>query len=451
MQAITNMANVSDRTHRQAHGPGQRWPIGRITRIAAAGLIWLFLSAVTVVGQWAGTAPEQVGLSSQRLARIKPALQEFVDHQQVSGVVTMIARKGQVVYSDALGMQDIEEKKPMRGDTMCRIYSMTKPITSAAVMMLYEEDKLELDDPVSKYLPELAGLKVFVRVNGAALELEDAEREMTIRDLLRHTSGLTYGVFGVTPVDLRYLSAGILAPDGTLAEMVTKLQSLPLLYQPGSRFNYGVSTDVLGRIVEVASGKPFDAFLQERVFAPLAMVDTGFYVPAEKHDRLATNYGPKPGGGLQTIDAFRSSAFRHKPKLLSGGGGLVSTAPDYMRFCLMLLNRGELDGKRLLSAETVDTMTKNQLPAQAYPIEIGGFKRQGVGFGLGFSVIAERIDAAPYVPVGEYGWGGAASTHFWISPQHELAVIVLTQYMPFSLRLEAAVKPLVYDAIIDTK
>jgi CubicO group peptidase (beta-lactamase class C family) len=362
----------------------------------------------------------------------------------------MVARKGKVVYSDAVGMQDIESQQPMKIDTICRIYSMTKPITSVAIMLLAEEQKLALDDAVSKYLPELAGLKVFVRATNNELELSDARREMTIRDLMRHTSGLTYGYFGVTPVDQRYVAANLLAPDTTLAEMVTKLKSLPLLYQPGTRFNYSVSTDVLARIVEVASGRPFDEFLHERIFQPLGMEDTGFFVPEEKINRLATNYGPKTGGGLAVVDAVQSSLYRSKQKLLSGGGGLVSTAPDYMRFCLMLLHQGEYDGKRLLRAETIADMTRNQLPPEAYPIEIAGFKRTGVGFGLGFSVITDKVPGAQ-VPLGEYGWGGAASTHFWISPQHDLAVVLLTQYMPFSLQLETAVKPLVYQAITEAK
>jgi CubicO group peptidase (beta-lactamase class C family) len=395
------------------------------------------------------TPPEQVGMSAAGLARIKPAIAEYVEHDQIAGAITMIARKGKIVYFDAIGMQDIDAKKPMRRDTICRFYSMSKPITSVAIMMLVEENKLQLDDPASKYLPELAGVKVFVRENGDKLELESPRREMTIRDLLRHTSGLTYGFFGNTPVDRRYVTAGILSPESNLAEMITKLGSLPLLYQPGTQFNYSVSCDVLGRVVEVASGKSFDEFLSERIFKPLRMTDTAFYVPAEKLDRFATNYGPKTGGsGLQVVDAPATSAFASKPRLLSGGGGLVSTASDYMRFCQMMLNRGTLDDVRLLRAESVEMMTHNQLPPEAYPIGIAGIKRPGVGFGLGFSVITERVDAAPYLPLGEYGWGGAASTHFWICPDQELAVIVLTQYMPFSQRLEAAVKPLVYDSIM---
>jgi CubicO group peptidase (beta-lactamase class C family) len=431
----TNFTNDSCRFHTD-----------RLRRLIAATLCCLLL-APRVAGQTSSAHPEDVGLSSDTLARIKPALQDLVDRQQVSGVITLIARKGKVVYADSVGMQDIETNVPMRRDTICRFYSMSKPITSVAVMMLYEEGKLRLDDPVSKFLPEFAGLKVFVKANGNELDVEDPRREMTIADLLRHTSGLTYGVFGATPVDQRYMAANVLSPDGTLADMVHKLSGLPLLYQPGTRFNYSVSADVLGRVVEVVSGKPFDAFLAERIFQPLGMVDTTFYVPAEKLDRFATNYGPKNGGGLQAIDPSQTSRFRLPPKLLSGGGGLVSTAPDYMRFCLMLLNGGGLDGKRLLRPETVKLMTENHLPIEAYPIEVAGFRREGVGFGYGFSVVVDRIEAAPYVPIGEYGWGGAASTHFWISPKHELAVVVLTQYMPFSSRLESAVKPLVYEAI----
>jgi len=261
---------------------------------------------------------------------------------------------------------------------------------------------------------------------------------------LRHTSGLTYGFFGVTAVDAAYRDQGVLTPDHDLAEMIRRLARIPLLHQPGTQFNYSVSVDVLGRLVEVVSGKTLDQFFQERIFAPLEMKDSGFWVPAEKLGRLATNYGPGQGGKLRVVDDPKTSTYRGKPALLSGGGGLASTARDYLRFCQMVLNGGELGGKRLLKKETVAQMTQNQLPDEATPIRMGALKMDGVGFGLGFSV---RVAAAGSGVVGEYGWGGAASTHFWISPAHDLIVVALEQYMPFTPRLADVVRPIVYEAV----
>lgn len=394
-------------------------------------------------------APEEVGLSAEKLGRIKPALQALIDDQKVAGAITLVARKGKVVYFEAMGLRDIESQKPMQPDTIFRIYSMTKPIASTAVMMLVDEGKIGLDDAASKYLPELKGLKVFVKATADGPEIEEPKRDMTVRDLLRHTSGLTYGLFGSTPVDQMYLKAGVLNPAGKLTDMTAKLGQIPLLFQPGTKWNYSVSIDVLGRIVEVVSGKPLDDFIEERICRPLDMKDTAFYVPQEKLDRFATNYGPKTGGGLAVTDAPRTSSYRSRPAFLSGGGGLVSTARDYARFCQMIANGGELNGKRLLKGETVQTMTRNQLPESAIPIALGPIIREGVGFGLGFSV---RVSTNPLVParaLGECGWGGMASTHFWIVPRDDLIVIALQQYMPFNPILETTVKPLVYDAITD--
>jgi CubicO group peptidase (beta-lactamase class C family) len=336
----------------------------------------------------------------------------------------------------------------MQHDSILRFYSMTKAITSVSIMMLVEENKIELDDPVSKYLPQLDGLQVFSEKVDGEFKLVDAKRKMTIRDLLRHTSGLTYGFFGDTPIDQAYKRSGILSKSDTLQITTEKLSNLPLLYQPGSRFNYSVSTDVLGHIVQQVSGQRLDKFFEQRVLVPLGMRDTAFHVAAEKADRFANNYGPKQSdGGLNVIDAASSSRYLKPPKLYSGGGGLVSTARDYMRLCQMLLNKGELNGTRLLKSTTVESMTKNQLPDEAYPVTLFG-TRDGVGFGLGFSVVVEKTDWTKFCHLDEYGWGGAASTHYWISPRDDLAVVVLTQYMPFSFQLETAVKPLVYDAII---
>jgi CubicO group peptidase (beta-lactamase class C family) len=267
---------------------------------------------------------------------------------------------------------------------------------------------------------------------------------------MRHTSGLTYGLFGNTPVDKLYLKHSVLmAPNDDLAGLITRLGKLPLLYQPGTHFNYSVSTDVLGRLVEVVSGKSLDEFFQERIFTPLAMKDSGFFVPEDKLSRFAACYGPAPGGGLKVTDTFGSNRYHQRPKLLSGGGGLVSTARDYGRFCQMILQGGELEGKRLLRRDTVAEMTKNQLPDEAMPINLGGVARNGIGFGLGFSVVVDPGKIPIAIVKSEYGWGGAASTHFWISPKHELVVVLLQQYMPFQMKLEQAVKPVVYAAIAE--
>jgi CubicO group peptidase (beta-lactamase class C family) len=318
---------------------------------------------------------------------------------------------------------------------------MSKPITTAAAMILYDEGKFKLDDPVATYLPEFKNLKVYQK-DGEPAELK---RPVTMRDLMRHTAGLTYGSMGNSPVDKMYREKKVLDRNSTLEQMVEKLGTIPLMYQPGTHWHYSVAVDALGRAVEVISGKPLDEFFAERIFTPLDMKDTGFYVPADKLERFAVNYGPTKEGGLRAIDSPATSAYRKKPKLFSGGGGLVSTARDYLRFCQMMQNGGELDGKRVLRADTVKMMTKNQLPAEAMRHQADA----GAGFGLGFSV---RVKGAPNGPaLGEYGWGGAASTHFWMSPRDELAVIVLQQYMPFQNRLEVELKPIIYGAITDRK
>jgi CubicO group peptidase (beta-lactamase class C family) len=316
-------------------------------------------------------------------------------------------------------------------------------------MILYEEGKIKLDDPVSKYIPEFKRLKVVADPDAEVIREVAAGREMSVRDLMRHTSGLTYGVFGNTAVDKLYRKTIQLSGRGsTLEDMAEKLASIPLLYQPGTKWHYGVSTDVLGRIVEVASGRSLDKFFAERIFEPLGMIDTAFYVPRDKIDRFATNYGPNPQGGLQPIDIPKTSRYTEIPTFLSGGGGLVSTASDYMRLCLMLLNKGEFGGERLLKTETVEMMTKNQLPEIAYPIGTGD--RAGVGFGLGFSVRVESGNGEPSSRVGEYDWGGMASTHFWISPSDGIAVVALTQHIPYSGRAENALKSIIYEAISDS-
>lgn len=389
-------------------------------------------------------SPEAVGLSSAKLKEARQAVQALVDQKEVAGAVLAVARRGKVVQLDAVGVMDVASGQPMKPDTIFRIFSMTKPVTSVAAMMLVEAGKIQLDDPVAKYVPEFKALRVHT---GKGDETVAAKRAMTVRDLLRHTSGLTYGFFSATPVDKLYQTHKILDRDDSLQDLVAKLGKIPLLHQPGTRFHYSVSTDVLGRVVEVASGQTLDVFFAERIFKPLAMNDTGFTVPNEKLARFAAQHAGARGA-LKVTETAAESRYRKPPRLLSGGGGLVSTARDYLRFCQMVLNGGELEGSRLLRKETVQDMIRNQLPEEAMPLSMSGLKLPGMGFGLGFGVVVGD-KATPTAVVGESFWGGAASTHFWISPRHELAVLALEQYMPFNQRLQLTVKPLVYQAVLE--
>ena len=401
----------------------------------------------------------EVGLSMKQLECISATTQQFIDDGQLAGAVIVVARRGKVAHFKAQGMMDIAANKPMRKNTIFCIYSMTKPIAAVAVMMLCEEGKLQLDAPVSVYLPELGGLKVALDSDANTLTLVEADRDMTVRDLMRHTSGLPGAaryMAGQTAVDKRYREEGLhLLHECNLQEMVERLGRIPLLYQPGTKWHYSIAADVLGRLIEVVSDQPFDVFLAERIFQPLGMVDTGFYVPPEKIDRFARVYGPKPEGGLLTIDApeggtghVSKNSFTEKPKFLSAGGGLVSTAADFARFCLMLSGKGTLAGKRLITAESVELMTRNHLLEHLIPLDKKPDKRYaGLGFGLGVSVRVQKTDWVPASQVGEYGWIGGASTEFWISPRDELVVITLAQHIPFS-ELSERIKPLAYAAIL---
>jgi CubicO group peptidase (beta-lactamase class C family) len=333
------------------------------------------------------------------------------------------------VYSECFGMMDIEANKPMQFDTLFRIYSMTKPITSVAVMMLYEEGHFQLSDPISRFIPGFEDVKVLVKETESGLELANLEREITIWHLLTHTSGLSYGFDENDPVDKmcqkriwRMLEQ---KPDTTLEQMVQELAWLPLAHQPGSAWRYSMATDVLGYLVQVVSGMPFGDFLKQRVFEPLGMVDTDFYVPQDKIERFAANYGPGEKGGLKVIDAPATSQFAKPTHHPSGGGGLVSTASDYVRFAQMLLNKGELDGVRLLGRKTIELMTMNHLPDEFRP-----FEDPSRGFGLGVGVLTDVARSQTLGSVGTYGWGGAANTIFWIDPQEELIGLLMLQFMP---------------------
>jgi len=386
--------------------------------------------------------PAEVGLSAKKLARVRTIVQTQVDKKRIAGAVILVARRGKIAVLESFGKLDLRSGKPMRPDAIFRIYSMTKPITSVAALMLVEKGKIKLDDPVSHYLRELTDLRVYAGKDQTIA----AKRPVTIRDLMRHTSGFVYGLPNGSAVDRLYIKNKI--DEGTLADMIRKLGTLPLQDQPGTRFNYSFSTDVLGRVIEVVSGEPLDKFFRERILRPLDMHDTDFTVADEKLDRFATAYARGGKMGLSVIDAPAKSPFRNPPKMLSAGGGLLSTARDYCRFCQMLLNGGELDGTRLLLPETVAQMTSNQLPSEALPIKLGGFPMQGHGFGLGVMVRLEN-KPAPTLLDGEYSWSGAASTYFWVAPKPQVIVVILQQIEPIDISLQLQLKPVIYAAIAD--
>ena len=410
--------------------------------------------------------PEDLGLSSSRLARIGPFFEQaYVAPGLLPGVLTLVARRGQVASLACVGHRDLAAGRPVEADTIFRIYSMTKPITSVALMTLYEEGRFQLDDPVSRFLPELGGLRVWDDGTPLSFRTVPAERDITVRDLLTHTAGFTYGFMGRHPLDALYRRRGIEgravlapqegAPSVDLAEMVGKLGELPLLFAPGSRWSYSVATDVCGHLIERLSGQPFDAFVSERILGPLDMVDTGFSVTPDQADRLASCYACTAADPLVEVDAPATSSYLTPPTYLSGGGGLVSTAADYLRFALMLLNGGELDGQRILGRKTVEYMTVNHLPTGGDLASMGQrvFSEttyEGIGFGLGFSVVLDPVKAAVVGSAGEYAWGGAASTTFWVDPREELVVLLLTQLLPSSTYpIRRQMKVLTYQALID--
>jgi CubicO group peptidase (beta-lactamase class C family) len=416
-----------------------------------------------VIKEIAMTArPEDVGLSSARLSRIDQHLRErYIEPGKIAGAVTLVARHGQVVHLSALGLRDRERKQPMTEDTIFRIYSMTKPIASVAMMMLVEEARCSLSDPVHRYIPEFEGLQVFRYGVHPAFITEPAQRPMTIHDLLTHTSGLTYGFMLRDAVDAAYRHLGISGGvpgerrPSTLKEMVQLLSRVPLLFSPGTRWSYSMATDVVGYLVEVFSGQRFDEFLRARIFQPLGMRDTGFTVPNGGGKRLAANYRLEPDRTLVVADDPANSPFLEPQTFFGGGGGLVSTAEDYRRFCQMLLSGGHYEGTRLISRKTIEVMTRNHLPggSDLAPLATGSFSEstyEGVGFGLGFAVLLDVAKRRLLGSVGEYYWGGAASTAFWIDPAEDLLVVFLTQLMPSSTYdFRGQLRNLVYGAITD--
>lgn len=413
-------------------------------------------------------SPEDVGLSSARLGRIRPVMQRYVDQQLCAGGLTLIARRGQIAHSECFGMMDIETQKPMMSDAIFRIYSMSKPITSVAMMMLYEEGAFRLSDPVSKFIPEFADTMVFAGEGKAGIYTIDCEQEMTIQHLFTHTSGLSYGFEDDSPVDKLYREVftelklfdddtHMVNPAGpTLQAMVSALAKLPLRYQPGSHWFYSFSIDVLGYLVEVLSGERFDTFLRRRIFDPLKMVDTGFSISEAHRVRLTTMYTPSETvgtagekGGLDVVDAPAKTPLTRHPNFFSGGGGLVSTASDYLRFVQMLLNKGELDGVRLLGRKTVEFMTRNHLPETALHNRSEPLG-PGLGFGLGGHVVMDAAQCRVLCSDGTFSWGGAARTDFWVDFQEELIGIFMTQVIGGDTPwLAEDFKVLTYQAIVD--
>ena len=398
------------------------------------------------------------GMSVSRLSRISDHLNErFIEPGKIAGALPIVYRKGQLAYCEPLGNMDLERGKVMAEDTIFRIYSMSKPITSVALMMLYEHGAFQLNDPVSRFIPEWSDIQVYAAGVAPNFMTTPVERPMFIRDLFTHMSGLTYGFMSRSNVDHAYRKMGVggVEPGTTLADTMYTLAKIPLEFSPGTQWNYSVSTDVLGYLVEVISRQRFDEYLQQNIFEPLGMVDTGFTVADADVGRFAANYERNPDKTLRLLDDPEDSIYIRPRTFFSGGGGLVSTAADYLRFTRMMLNGGELDDVRILGPKTIEMMTKNYLPNDDDLTRwaLGTFSEttyEGYGFGLGFSINLGPERTATVGSAGEYAWGGAASTIFWVDPAEELIVIFMTQIMPSAtFNFRGQLKSLVYGAIVD--
>lgn len=401
--------------------------------------------------------PREVGLSSERLSRLDEHFRRYVDDGRLAGWLVAVARHGRVAHMSSYGSADAARTRDFTEDTVVRLYSMTKPLTSVAAMMLVERGQLALKDPVANFLPEFGESQVFTGGSAESPVLVPQERPMLIWHLLTHTAGLTYGFQQQDPVDEMYRAAGFEwgYPDGfDLDDCCRVWASLPLLFQPGTEWNYSVATDVLGRVVEVVSGRSLDRFFEDEILGPLGMHETSFSVPDERRERLADLFIPDGSTG-RAVQAPAVLDRRNPPRVLSGGGGLYGTIDDYLRFCQMILNGGELDGARLLGRHTVSYMARNHLPGD---VDLEAYGRplfsettyDGIGFGLGFSVVIDA--AANKVPCseGELAWGGAASTAFWIDPAESLSVVFLTQLLPSSTHpIRPELKQLVYQSLIN--
>ena len=402
--------------------------------------------------------PADAGMDRDRLARIDRHFATYVDDGRLPGWLTVVARAGRVVHLSSYGMRDREKSLPVETGTLWRLASMTKPVTSVAAMMLYEEGAFELKDPISKWLPAFEHMRVYRSGSAMRPDTRPATEPIRVWHLLTHTAGLTYGFHHAHPVDAMYRSAGFewgTPPDADLAACCDMWASMPLLFEPGAEFNYSVATDVLGRLVEVVSGQPLDRFFEERILGPLGMTDTGFWVEEDRAGQLAAAYMANPTGSAAPALLINGDAALRRPPMWSGGGGLVGSAADYLRFAEMLRRGGELDGVRLLSPRTVAYMTANQLPGGA---DLEQFGRplfaettfDGVGFGLGFSVVTDPAAGKVLTGPGEFGWGGAFSTAFWVAPAEDLTVMFFTQLLPSSTHpLRSQLKQLVYQSLVD--
>ena len=400
--------------------------------------------------------PVELGLDAGLLARIPEFFESYLERKALSGFSVLVARQGQVAYRAERGVLDWDTGKSLARDTIFRIYSMSKPVTSVALMMLCEQGLIRLEHEVSRYIPEFAELRVFDSGDTQRYHTHPPARPMRVHDLLTHTSGLTYSFMNQHPVDALYRRelGDTLARGETLGQFVSALARLPLLYSPGERWNYSVATDVCGRLVEIVSGQALDAFFRDRIFEPLGMADTGFTVAEENIGRFASCYEIIPGSSrIRKQDDAASSVYRGPCSFLSGGAGLLSTTDDYLRFCQMLLSGGTLNGARLLSPGTVRFMTLNHLPANRTLAEMGDSlfseaRMDGSGFGLGFSVVIDPVRALAPASAGSFSWGGMASTYFWIDPAEELIGIFMTQLMPSgSYPLRPQLQTLVYAAL----
>jgi CubicO group peptidase (beta-lactamase class C family) len=392
-------------------------------------------------------------------------LEKHIGADKMSGAVTLLMRRGELVNQEYLGLMDRENNKPMRPDSIFRIYSMTKPIICVALMTLYEQGYFQLYDPVSKFIPAFSRLKVYAGGDDSGDELTTLEREVMVRDLLTHTSGLSYHFLEYGRVEEMYREQGV-SSEKPLAEFVADLMKLPLAFQPGTAFRYGYSHDVVAHLIEIMSDQPLDTYLHENLFAPLEMVDTGFYVPQESLDRFTAMYGSgKVGDPDMTATQWFGEAIAGVNKLLAdpadclesaphnvfrGGHGLVSTAHDYLRFCKMMINMGKLDGSRVLGRKTVELMTTNHLAPELLPYEIGDIYSPGQGYGLGFSVVVDVGQSQTIGSIGDFAWGGAASTSFWIDPVEDFIGIQMAQFQPSGHHLIGAdFRVMAYQAIDD--
>ena len=400
------------------------------------------------------TRPEDVGLSTSRLARVTGWMRRWVDSGRLPGLLVAVVRNDGLAYFETCGCRDVEAKLPVEPDTIYRIYSMTKPITTIAALMLYEEGCFQLDDPVANFIPAFAETRVFAGGDAESFTTIPLARPITVHDLMIHTSGLTYGFQHEHAVDALYRRRRIEfnANVGPLADLAEAAAAQPLVFQPGTRWNYSVSTDVLGRLVEIWSGVPLDTFFADRIFGPLGMRDTGFQVREGQGDRFASNYLRTDEGGLALADPAGESRFLAPAVTLSGGGGLVSTATDYLRFLRMLRCRGSLEGARLLGRKSVELMTTNHLPGDLADMGRPRFAEMpfaGIGFGLGVSVMLDPARARILGSPGEYAWGGMASTTFWVDPAEDLIVLLLTQLMPSSAYpIRRELRALTYQALL---